>query len=96
VRNYVWKDGPPNECKDGEIKDIQVIINGQLQKKSISVVERPDVAKFLGDAGLINSGWICRCELTAAPNGDLVVKAISGKNVEKVLYAGNIEGALKL
>ncbi|MBC6472809.1 MAG: hypothetical protein GDA48_08295 [Hormoscilla sp. GM102CHS1] len=66
--NELWLEGWASDIsKNGKIKEIHIIINGQAQHKKIFFVERPDVAKFIGDERFINSGWICRCELTADP-----------------------------
>lgn len=81
-----------------EIKEIQVILNGQLVQKCKPCYPRPDVVGFLKDERALISGWTCSFYLDPAADISkelLMVKMICGNNVERVMLITLIEAALQ-
>ncbi|MBE9225157.1 class I SAM-dependent methyltransferase [Phormidium sp. LEGE 05292] len=81
-----------------EIKEIQVLLNGQLVQKCKPCYPRPDVVEFFKDERALMSGWTCSFYLDPATDifqELLMVKMICGNNVERVLLINFIAATLQ-
>lgn len=81
-----------------EIKEVQVLLNGQLIQKCKPCYPRPDVVEFLKDERALVSGWTCSFYLDPAADISkelLMVKMICSNGIERVMMINVIEAALQ-
>jgi SAM-dependent methyltransferase len=75
--------------------EVQIFADGQLRQKCIPSMQRPDVRNLYNDERFLNTGWDCSFDL---PSNDstrlIVVKAISSRGVESLLFLGTIASLL--
>lgn len=80
-----------------EVKEIQVLLNGQLVQKCKPCYPREDVVEFFKDERALISGWSCSFYLDPAADLSkelLMVKMVCGNNVERVMMISLMEAAL--
>ncbi|EGK85613.1 methyltransferase domain-containing protein [Microcoleus vaginatus PCC 9802] len=71
---------------DGRVKELQVLVNGEVVQTCEPFYDRPDVAGYFENDGALQSGW--RCYLpknTVALQDVLIVKAINNYGLEWIL-----------
>ncbi|MFB2933836.1 class I SAM-dependent methyltransferase [Aerosakkonemataceae cyanobacterium BLCC-F154] len=81
-----------------EIKEVQVLLNGQLIQKCKPCYPRPDVVEFLKDERALVSGWTCSFYLDPAADISqelLMVKMICSNGIERVMMINVIEAVLQ-
>ena len=77
----------------GNVREVQVLLDGRLVGSSPVEGERPDVAAQLGER-FARSGWACSCRLPAgfSLNGSaLVLRAVDGRGISQALWASTIQ-----
>lgn len=85
-----------NLSPDTWIKEVQVLINGQIRQTMMPDVECPDVAQCFGDERFLNSGWQCLLTWENFYSKDIIiVKAISSKGIEEVFYVNTVKNILQ-
>ena len=71
------------------IKDVEILINGQIVQQCFTDGERPDVAKYFSDERVSKSGWSCCFKYSGVNLQDhLIVKIVNKQDDEKILFSG--------
>jgi hypothetical protein len=80
----------------GEVRRVEVTLDGELLAAAPVEARRPDVAALFGDR-FSHPGWSCLCPLPpAAPRREavLIVRVVDARGRAQPLWASSIEGAL--
>lgn len=81
--------------KNGGIRDVQVLVNGQSALKCAPTNERFDVEEAFQDSKGLQSGFSCDLDKNLLQPGDIIlVKIVDTDGVEHVLRAGQLESIL--
>jgi len=83
-------------ARAGEVRRVEVTLDGALLAAAPVEAPRPDVAALFGDR-FSHPGWTCLCPLPpAAPRREavLIVRVVDARGRAQPLWASSIEGAL--
>jgi SAM-dependent methyltransferase len=81
----------------GEVRQVEVLLDGERLAAAPIVEPRPDVAAWLGEEKYLRSGWLASCPLPAGASRTAAVlelRVMDGRGVAWPLWAGSIESAL--
>ncbi len=81
--------------KNALVKDIQIIVDGNIVQRCLPSLDRPDIAAaFLDEKGL-KSGFSCSIPRSILRPSDIViVKIANNRNIEHVIRIGTLESIL--
>ena len=81
--------------KDTFIKDIQIIIDGDVVHRCLPSHDRPDIAEAFQDDKGLKSGFSCNIPRNIVRPSDIViVKVINSRNIEHIVRIGTLESIL--
>jgi hypothetical protein len=81
--------------RDETIREVQLVVNGQILQRGTPSIERPDVAEALGSARALCSGWTVDVPAAHLVPGDIVmIKSVNHEGRERILAIDTLEGLL--
>jgi SAM-dependent methyltransferase len=80
---------------DMVIKDIQIIVDGNIVYRCLPSLDRPDIAGAFHDEKGLKSGFYCNIPRSVLRTSDIIiVKVTNSRNVEHVIRIGTLESIL--